>query len=395
MLKTMPDEFVHCVVTSPPYWGLRDYAIEGQIGFEKTPEEYVAKIVEVFREVKRVLRKDGTLWLNLGDSYAGSMKRMSGDVAYGGPKQMTNKGSIGLPVFDFGRQGQTSTVSQVNRSRATGFHSCKPKDLIGIPWRVAFALHADGWYLRLDIIWAKPNSMPESVTDRPTKAHEYIFLLSKGQKNYFDQEAVREPQTGNTHSRGKGNTPKDAPTGSGIKSNESFNKAMSSYIEVPGGRNIRSVWTIATQPYKESHFATFPEEIPKRCIKAGTSEKGCCPKCGGPWVRVVEKQLFGKAYSATKFDDSTQAGPLFRSRQAYRKQGLEGPPVPTTIDWQPSCSCGEEPIPCVVLDPFMGSGTVAKVAIRLRRNWIGIELNPEYTKLVEKRIRDVQITLGL
>ena len=169
VLRTLPDESIHCCVTSPPYWGLRDYGVDGQLGLESTPDEYVAKMVEVFREVKRVLRKDGTLWLNLGDSYAGSMKGIGADgIAYGGPKQRTNSGSIGI-------------MEKPLKVKEIGL---KPKDLVGIPWRVAFALQADGWYLRSDIIWAKGNPMPESVTDRPTKAHEYIFLLSKSRR-YF------------------------------------------------------------------------------------------------------------------------------------------------------------------------------------------------------------------
>jgi len=299
VLKHMPDEFVHCVITSPPYWGLRDYGIEGQLGLEKTPEEYVAKMVEVFREVKRVLRKDGTCWLNLGDSYAGgniSGKRSEKSFANNSPAS-------------WGKRNPTNLGESLINTVVSGM---KPKDLMGIPWRVAFALQADGWWLRSDIveevelycpcgcghvmeeriwrysqdrdiIWSKPNPMPESVTDRPTKAHEYIFLLSKSPKYYFDQDAVRED--GPTYTR----------KASGYSSDEYLSAhtggkqgAFASREVTTNGRNIRTVWNIATQPYKEAHFATFPEEIPERCIKAGTSEKGCCPKCGSPWVRVVE-----------------------------------------------------------------------------------------------------------
>jgi DNA modification methylase len=214
-------------VTSPPYWGLRDYGEDGQIGLEHTPDEYVTRLVEVFREVRRVLRDDGTLWLNLGDSYAGSGAGggTSGDLAH----HMTN-------------------IAMSNRPTTNKLHGIKSKDLVGIPWRVAFALQADGWYLRSDIIWAKPNPMPESVTDRPTKSHEYVFLLSKSARYYYDADAIREGDT----ARASGNKTRVIADGS--------------------GRNARSVWTITTKPYAEAHFATFPPELPERCIKAGSQE---------------------------------------------------------------------------------------------------------------------------
>jgi len=238
VLKTFPDEFIDCCVTSPPYWGLRDYGVSGQLGLEKTPEEYVAKMVEVFREVKRVLRDEGTLWLNLGDCYNGS----------GGAGGDYNKGGL--------KEGQPKYPGR----KIAGL---KPKDLVGIPWRVAFALQADGWYLRSDIIWHKPNPMPESVTDRPTKSHEYIFLLSKSAKYYFDQEAVKEEATGYDGRRDtlyKGGTKDMACTGqhqrwkrrknddtnyggngNGFKDHSGYNKLENPYV-----RNIRSVWTIPT-----------------------------------------------------------------------------------------------------------------------------------------------------
>ena len=260
VLKTIPDQSINTCVTSPPYWGLRDYGIDGQVGIEETPEEYVAKMVEVFREVKRVLRNDGTLWLNLGDSYAGNCSQASnnGRAGFGNPRErLVNRKGEGL----------------------------KPKDLVGIPWRVAFALQADGWYLRSDIIWHKPNPIPESVKDRPTKAHEYIFLLSKSPRYYYDYEAIKEPVT----SKQLGST-----------------------------RNRRSVWTVPTRPFPEAHFATFPPELIEPCVLAG------CP-IGG-----------------------------------------------------------------VVLDPFVGSGTTLLVATRHHRRSIGIELNPEYIKIAERRLKQIQ-----
>jgi len=292
ILKTWPDECVHCCVTSPPYWGLRDYGTEGQLGLEKTPEEYIAKLVEIFREVRRVLRSDGTLWLNMGDCYAGA-------------------GGMGSFVDHKAKKGMTKIGQYVRNKPIVGL---KPKDLIGMPWRIAFALQADGWWLRSDIIWAKPNPMPESVRDRPTKAHEYMFLLSKSKKYYYDQDAVREDYV----------TPEDTKAKCGFggpKCNTEelchSNEPGKSWRPTHSGRNLRDVWTIATQPFREAHFATFPEKLIEPCIKAGTSEKG------------------------------------------------------------------------VVLDPFMGSGTTALVARKLGRNYIGIELNSDYIKIAEKRLKQL------
>jgi len=247
VLKTFPDESIDCVVTSPPYWGLRDYGVEGQLGLEKTPEEYVAKMVEVFREIKRVLKKEGVMFLNLGDSYA------AGGNGGGTEKQDSNRGTLAL-------KGKVKKAPP----------GLKPKDLVGIPWRVAFALQADGWYLRQDIIWAKPNPMPESVTDRCTKSHEYIFLLSKNQKYYFDNEAIME-DTAEPYSEKRTKRPATShgkePTPSGSSNNLTYNK-----IRPNSKRNKRSVWTIATKPYKEAHFATFPKDLIIPMVKAG------CPK---------------------------------------------------------------------------------------------------------------------
>ena len=258
VLAELADESVHCVVTSPPYWQQRDYGMAEQLGMEPTPEQYVANMVAVFREVRRVLRRDGTLWLNLGDSYAGGGRGGNPDES---PfrKQATNTGSV---------TGVTKNPWPVP-------NGLKPKDLVGIPWRVAFALQADGWYLRSDIIWAKPNPMPESVTDRPTKSHEYLFLLAKSERYYFDADAVAERATYS------GITGMD---GSGFKDPQSFNgkhrdaKMFGSRVAVEGPdsgrRNIRSVWTVATQPYPGAHFATFPPKLVEPCIKAGCPENG-------------------------------------------------------------------------------------------------------------------------
>ena len=321
VLKTFPNESIDCAITSPPYWGLRDYGVEGQLGLEKTPEEYVAKMVGVFREVKRVLKKEGTLWLNLGDSYNGSGKGGDSERMYA--KRHTSFGKI----MDIRRQGVPTKIK-----------SLKPKDLVGIPWRVAFALQADGWYLRQDIIWAKPNPMPESVTDRCTKSHEYIFLLTKSPKYYFDNEAIKEPSVGSDPRMIDGFVPKSengkhkggqqstenrkkykksmAGGETSMMNHNGYFKADGTPIGEAGTRNKRDVWTITVSPFAEAHFATFPESLVVPMIKAG------CPKDG------------------------------------------------------------------IVLDVFMGAGTTALVAKKLGRNFIGCELNPAYIKISEERLNN-------
>jgi DNA modification methylase len=453
-LRQLEDESVHCVVTSPPYWGLRDYSrcgcsirshkpgefetngdhgngifskvsdrscpichgtgvvpgTEKQLGLESTPEGYIMDMVDVFREIKRVLRSDGVCWINMGDTF-------------------------------------------------------RDKQLVGQPWRLALALQDDGWYLRSDIIWSKPNPMPESVSDRPSKSHEYIFLLSKSGeslywvhrdklgsreepepdyrwKNKKTNEERIEPPTEwlswwNSNPRGKNPTdwtrfnlwegrdyfydleairePEQACT---IENNQKYqlklNKGLSkdrhagehmAYFSNPNGRNSRTVWEIATQPYPEAHFATFPEEIPRRCISAGSSERGCCPKCGAPWERIVEGEHRG-SYHDHKSDlvegmsqkkPNSLSGKKYYEREAQKLNtcvkmghdaGWRDRPIPTwrTKGWRPTCSCGvKETAPCVVLDPFGGSGTTGAVAQALGRSTVLIELNPEYVKLIRDR----------
>jgi DNA modification methylase len=255
VLKTLPDKSVHCCVTSPPYWGLRDYGVDGQLGLEETPEEYVERLVQVFREVRRVLRDDGTLWLNLGDSYYRSWGNYAPTGKGGQREKHTER-------FD-----RRAYAGKVDWRPPTSYkhEQLKPKDLVGIPWRVAFALQADGWYLRSDIIWHKPNPMPESVTDRPTKAHEYIFLLSKSERYYYDADAIREPHKTNLpvvdkHKAG-------AYTDKHLDNQEADPFGSVGYH--PKGRNKRTVWTVSTKPFSGTHFATFPEELIEPCILAG------------------------------------------------------------------------------------------------------------------------------
>ncbi len=301
-LASLDDGSAQTCITSPPYWGLRDYGEAGQIGLEPTPEEYVAKLVEVFREARRVLRDDGTLWLNLGDSYASSPR---GD-----------KTGCGL----------------------------KPKDLCGIPWRVALALQAEGWYLRSDIIWSKPNPMPESVTDRPTKAHEYIFLLTKRSRYYFDADAVREKDAG-VMPYGGSKTPKRLDArGTGAHGSTGIVRAMTRDEKMKyygNGRNTRTVWNITTQPYPDAHFATFPMEIPVRCIKAGSRNGDTVldPFCGSGTTGVAAL-LLGRRFVGIELNEDYAAMAERRIEKAakgtaYRDEhaDAEAPLFATAKNW--------------------------------------------------------------
>jgi len=363
----MPDSSVQCVVTSPPYLGLRDYGVAGQIGLEPTVEEYVAVMVEVFREVRRVLRKDGTLWLNIGDSYT------SGDRTWRAPDKKNQARAMSI--------------------RPDTPEGLKPKDLIGVPWRLAFALQQDGWYLRSDIIWHKPNAMPESVKDRPTRSHEYIFLLSKSASYYYDADAIREPSAWDPS---KTKFPDGWDTGPGGHGSfhragrEKGRKNDASGSTAAYGRNKRSVWTIPTQPFPEAHFATFPEELPRLCILAGTSPYAC-PHCGAPWRRVLQKVAVDNpaSYKGSSFTKGKTAEPKSNVGQGprYERGG--------TVGWEPTCSCeaNDGSGRCIVLDPFWGSGTTGQVALQYGRIAWGVELNPEYIEISKRRLCRTQTTL--
>lgn len=296
-IKTLESESIHTCVTSPPYFALRDYGIDGQLGLEETPDEYIANLVEVFREVRRVLRPDGTLWVNIGDSYA----------TRSGAQPSTN----------------TRNVCGHTKKRVPSGYKCK--DLIGIPWMLAFALRADGWYLRQDIIWNKPNAMPESVKDRCTKSHEYIFLLAKGPRYYFDHEAIKEPCSQVTIDDFKRRKNMDnkggAPGTFGAEARPDLYRSRADYIPKNFMRNKRDVWTINTGGFKGAHFAVFPQKLVEPCILAGSPEGG------------------------------------------------------------------------TVLDPFTGSGTTGVVAKKHGRNFIGIELNPEYRDMAIARINATELNV--
>ena len=277
-MRGLPDQSVQTCVTSPPYFGLRDYGHDGQIGLEPTPDEFVGKLVEVFREVRRVLRDDGTLWLNLGDSYARNA----------GPEESK---LASLHTMGVG-QKKAHEMGAMRKGENKPPPGLKPKDLIGIPWRVAFALQADGWYLRQDIIWHKPNPMPESVTDRCTKAHEYIFLLSKSERYFYDAEAVSEACSGKPHAPGN-----KCSTSGGHLRNDFGTDAMQRVWGASGRRNKRSVWTVTTKPFKGAHFATFPPDLIEPCIKAGCPEGGIVlDPFGGSGTTGVVAQTWGRKF---------------------------------------------------------------------------------------------------
>ena len=412
------DESVHCCITSPPYWGLRAYeGNPGMIGLEPTFDEHLENLVSVFREVRRVLRKDGTLFLNYGDAYAGSGK---GPSKSGGPgKQQTNVGSLtGMPY-----------------PMPDGL---KPKDLMMMPARVAMALQADGWYLRSQIPWLKRNPMPESVEDRPSSAIEYVYLLTKSSRCFYDSTAIRKqpsPDTEARYERGRSTTHKWADGGPGNQTiaktfghmrkpdkqrghsrrhngfNDNWDK-MSKGEQQANGRSFRNTdlmfqslkepWglimgsdgnplaiDVPPKGYKGAHFATFPEKLVEPFILAGTSEKGCCEECGAPWVRVVEKTPSphdGKTESA--YSVGSNAHRVSLSRQSARERGAEYQQGTTTTGWAPTCDHDSEPIPCTVLDPFAGSGTVVRVAERFNRRGIGCDLT--YQDIAKKRTSNLQ-----
>lgn len=417
VLATLPDGLAQTCITSPPYWGLRDYGVasrawggdpdcrhrwgvgergrrsdllpseesrsqgrlgrddrqggagtkggrfcvrcgawQGCLGLEPDPDLYVEHLVAVLREVRRVLREDGTLWLVLGDSFAANRSYQVRDRKRGEPGGP-------LPA----------------RVPAT----LKPKDLVGIPWRVAFALQADGWWLRSDIVWAKPNAMPESVSDRPTRAHEVVFLLAKSRRYFYDAEAVREPDQG--HQSGNGYKRPERLSYGGAES------ARGQDFEWVGGagRNRRSVWTVATQCFKGAHFATYPEALVEPCLLAGTSP-AACRVCGAPWRRIVDSRRLLNGHQEIKGSWNSDASRL-KSGRALQAMGVGHWRVEVrrqTVGWEPSCEHDDPGSRCTVLDPFAGAATTGIVARRHNRDFIGIELSDDYARMARKRLRE-------
>lgn len=461
VLRTLPDQSVHCCCTSPPYWGLRDYGTakwiggdpnckhvasdryytektaakssgeafsapgqanierikngrwresghctvcgaikeDQQLGQEKTPEEFVSNLVAVCREIKRVLRDDGTLWLNISDSYA----RNPG-------KGVKFEGRNGL-------HNQQAAESNCGPSIPQGM---KEKDLVGIPWATAFALRADGWYLRSEITWCKKAPMPESVLDRPTSATEKIFLLTKSPRYSYDAEAVRNPPSEsflNDPRWQKGSTDKNLKDGYDAagaqnpkKLHRMFDKQrghsrrhagfndrwddMPKDQQMAFGSNMRNFWVLGPEPYPESHFATFPTEVPRRCILAGTSAKGCCVNCGAPYVRITERHTSFQGGSGKAGRTAEEVNGSGKHRNGADGKNIKlGPCVQSrTLDWEATCECAADVVPCTVLDPFGGSGTTGEVALELGRNAILIELNPANVELCRARCN---VTPGL
>jgi DNA modification methylase len=462
VLRQLPDKSVHMCATSPPFYGLRDYGtglweggdpdcdhvpkpdtserqryttggslkrggddfkarescscgarrVDQQIGLEDTPDQWVERLVAVFREVRRVLRDDGTLWCEIGDSYVSGQGGRQSNVGEmpAAPLALTSDGDVGRDDVDTGswRSGATSKVTP-----ARGTTDLKPKDLLGQPWLLAFALRADGWYLRSEIIWARPNPMPESVTDRPTKSHSTVFMLSKQPRYHFDQDAIREAYS--PHSDfGNAIPAEPMPSTVGDSVNDRRIHARLGNGSVGGnhsGANARSVWQIPTQPTPFAHFATWPEALVRRMILAGTSERGCCPECGAPWVRETEVDpayAAGVAYA----NERRRAGAKGAGADGLvnANAGNLGPGAPrtktnVTLGWSPSCRCIEQmgsleepsgvpfptPVPCTVLDPFAGSATTCLVARNHGRHSIGIELNEDYLQIAAKRLQQLSL----
>ncbi len=419
-----PARQVHCIVTSPPYYGLRDYgtspeiwdgdpacqhdwstftrkgqsggtksakvrtkgtenfqivpdsqqatctkcgAWRGELGQEPTPQLFVKHLVDIFNALKPLLHDSGTLWVNLGDSYAGNRSYQVPSTK-GGPKHGA------------GQAGQSA-----NKVPA----GMKSKDIIGIPWMFAFAMREAGWYFRADIIWHKPNPMPESVTDRPTKSHEYLFLFAKSEQYYYDAEAVKEPPIwANDRRAGQGRHTYNG------KRQGAKGQGQEAFVSIdPAGRNRRSVWTIPTAPYKGAHFATYPPALVEPCIQAGTSEKGVCAACGAPWERVVEQgELVGRTrgdglgYVLPKSSNPDNDGHSGQKNTDAYKPNFHRERI--TTGWRPTCSCADprDPVPAIVLDPFCGSGTTLQVARSLGREGWGFELNPKYIAIARERL---------
>lgn len=367
VLRSMPSKSIHVVVCSPPYWGLRDYQVDGQLGSEETFDEFLAKTVEWAREVHRVLHPSGTLWLNVGDSYNSSMTR----------------GTYG----DQSKHGYQP--HGVKRRRIEDLH---PKNLIGQPWRTAFALQNLGFILRSDIIWHKPNPMPSSVRDRPTSSHEYLFLFSKRGRYFYNQDAIREPLKDFEankkqllyQQKKRAEKAEQKPDDVFHSCSDAF-KASEEAVEaaITRGANKRTVWSISTEAFPDAHYATFPRALVEPVVLAGSSEAGCCPKCYAPLVQDrISTDVMEDHGSERKRADAP--GAEVSETSVFRTGKIR---VYVQGDWIPTCKHEfDQPIPCTVLDPYSGSGTTGVVANNLGRNFIGIDLSPDSVDMSMNRI---------
>lgn len=434
-LRSLPDASVHCVVTSPPYYGLRSYdtarweggdpscthdvrrwegekqtqgaqsghpakrdrldrqqcacgarRVDRQIGLEESLADYLDQLAGVFREVWRVLRPDGTLWVNMGDSYACSPNgRKAKDIENDDRTFRDKPFSTARPG---GRTGDGGARRGANRNGGPCPQGLKPKNLLGQPWRLAFRLQEEGWILRSDIIWAKPNPLPESVSDRPTKSHEYLFLFSKQERYFYDSDAIREPHSEESLVRAgrnwNGERQRDLPG-----SPQTLRMGADQQMCHPAGRNKRTVWTITPEAYGGEHYATYPRALVEPCVLAGSSSYGVC-HCGAPWKRVVEKesQQKQKAWSGAGRNNGCVAAAGHAGRTGQWSATVE------TTGWEPTCKCANPARqPAVILDPFAGTGTTAVVALSLGRRAILCELSPRYVKQIHKRLAKVQLPL--
>jgi DNA modification methylase len=442
----MPEASVHCCVTSPPYWGLRDYGVPGQIGLEASVPEWIERVVDVFREVRRVLRKDGTVWLNLGDCFVAApagMDRSEGPAStLTGADRRGNRAARALPESYGKRQGHRSSFRRDREPLGGMPHKralkLKPKDLVGQPWRLAFALQDDGWWLRRDLIWHKPNAMPESVRDRPSSAHEYVFLLARSRRYYYDAAAIAEPlaessivrlsqptfdqQHGGPKDYGGDRSQRralenlaarhkppsgwnDGPTaddkvgryrrsGNGARDRGERAGATSDVgrgVQWEGseaGRNSRSVWTIPTQPYPGPHYATFPEELARRCVLAGSPPR-TCEQCGAPWRRELRTTHRNDQRADGRPSTGNNSGGRRGGPAGHGSVGMAERTVrhDETVGWRPGCKHDQEGRGvAMVLDPFGGSGTVAQVATGHGRASTWIDLDPDNVPLALERI---------
>lgn len=375
LLSQLPDDSIHCVVTSPPYWSLRDYGVEGQMGMEDSAAEFVSGMVALFEEVRRVLRPDGVCWVNMGDSYVAApagtpskdyiVNQTKGDGAYARRYRNNHAGTL----------DKANDARQQTGWNGTGL---APKNRLGMPHRLVFGLQYAGWIWRDEVIWHKPNPMPESARDRTTKSHEYVFMLTKRPNYWYDAEAIREPQESADRSKFYDI---DAPKGKiptwGLDGSQSLReKGRPARLLNPSGRNRRSVFTIPTEATPFAHFATFPRALIEPFILAGCPAK-VCAACGKPWVREVERTPSGDLRKSGYEDDVIKG----------RRDWPHNYTPPKTLGFKPACKCDcPDTVPGIVYDPFMGSGTTALVARRLGRQYLGSEINPEYHALALSRL---------